>query len=199
MLKGSRTDLPRKVGQWTNQKQMSLVARIFLSSKKLSPHSWSASSDPGKSTMDVSSTSASIGKPLRGEETSCSVSIGKPVRGDSAQIQRPKLEFHSMQASNQQYFEKMSENVDRSCILPKIWLELSNLLFWGLWQRRWQLLSTLDRITLRTWVCKNVISKEFQNLFNVNRRLMMDEEILNVSTVRWTFSHGRDRHSCMTR
>ena len=50
-------------------KQMSLVAGSLLSSKKDPPQIWSASNDPGKSKMDASSSSASIGKPLRGSDS----------------------------------------------------------------------------------------------------------------------------------
>ena len=121
-------------------KPMSLVARSLLSSKKDPPQIVSASNDPGNSKMDESSTSAGIGKPLRGsdsnpksqsqewqndntqsasqgkprrgEEASSSAGIRKRIaKGDNTQTQRPRLESQNLTITIHRYFEKVFKNL----------------------------------------------------------------------------------------
>ena len=144
--KEGRTEHPRNVQQWLHRGQWVWLQEASWARRQTHQQIWSERNDRGKRRWS-SSTSASIGKPLRGEGASSAASSGKPLRGDSTQFQRSELEFHIMQISNQRYREKVLRNLRPEELLNEdiIGIEAKNTNFIDLgiflWQRQWKPLS----------------------------------------------------------
>ena len=145
----------------------------------------------------------------RRSDTSDSTSVWQQLRGEETHMNRPKIDFCSMQISNYEYLGQVFQNLQKilgtTGDLPKFGIEAfkTNVLMWGLFKS-----STMKaavhlgpNYTKHVEMYKNAQIEEIQNLFDIIQKLIWDHhgEIQNVkplgstdpSWTRSTLSHGQ--------
>ena len=142
MSKRARESTAKEGSAVAKLRPMSLVSRNLLSAKRTPPQDSSASNSPGNQELDQSDVSSSVSKLernnnqdptaysperrqddalssssrelMQSREPASSASIRKLVRGDDTQIERTRLEIHSMQISDHRYLEKSSKTCGKN-------------------------------------------------------------------------------------
>ena len=165
MSKRARESTAKEGSAVAKPRPMSLVSRNLLSAKRIPPQDSSASNSPGNQEVDQSDVSSSVRKLernnnqdptaysperrqddtlssstrelMQSREPASSASTRKLVRGDDTQIERTRLEIHSMQISDHRYLEKVFKNLRQKLNLaeeaPVFGIEAlnTNVLIWG--------------------------------------------------------------------
>ena len=136
---------------------------------------------------------SSAGRPVR--EMSERSSAGRLVRGIQNQLARTKLAHHNLHISDNQNLEKVFTNVRHKLNRSEddqIVDQKANVLIWRLF------LSTTMKAAVHLGqnynenliTCRNTNFEELKTLLDITQKflLVLNHEILNVSTIKWQFT-----------
>ena len=167
----------------------------FWSAKQSSSLDSGASHSPGNQELGRNSVFASVGKPVRDRVQNPALilkrqrddnpfsSTGKPVRGIENQFARKWWDYHSMQISDNQYFEKVFKNL-RHKLNRSNWHLIKRPMYWSGF-----FLSTTLNASVHLGPNYNENLVTYRNVVRQRAEVFLEHVfvILNVSRIEWTF------------